>query len=130
MSKTHIKLNAVERITFLSIKEMLEKERELKPSDMDSIALLAINVNILEQATATIDAEGVMVVSHTNYGQTVKASPAIALLHQTQQAIRALMDSLLMSPKSKHQVDKVEQIKPEEDDPLTAALKARANKRG
>ncbi|ELA9841230.1 P27 family phage terminase small subunit [Vibrio parahaemolyticus] len=128
--KTHVKMSEVELKTFQSIKSMLEAERELKPSDMDTVALLAVNMNILDKALATIECEGVMIISHTAYGQTTKANPAVALLHQTQQAIRALMDSLLMSPKAKASLNKADVEKKEEDDPLTAALAARANKRG
>ncbi|ELH4810076.1 P27 family phage terminase small subunit [Vibrio vulnificus] len=125
---THVKMNQKEMDMFLSIKKVLEAEREIKPSDLDSIALLAVNMNILEQALNTIEAEGVMITSHTQYGMTVKANPAVALLHQTQQAMRALMDSLLMSPKAKAAINKNSVEKKEEDDPLTEILKKRANR--
>ncbi|EKD9324316.1 P27 family phage terminase small subunit [Vibrio vulnificus] len=125
---THVKMNQKEMDMFLSIKKVLEAEREIKPSDLDSIALLAVNMNILEQALNTIEAEGVMITSHTQYGMTVKANPAVALLHQTQQAMRALMDSLLMSPKAKASINKNAIEKKEEDDPLTEILKKRANR--
>ncbi|WP_347368016.1 P27 family phage terminase small subunit [Vibrio vulnificus] len=126
---THVKMNEKETATFLSIKKMLEAERELQPSDLDAVALLALNLNIMDQAISCIDAEGAIIISHTQYGQVPKGNPAVALLHQTQQAVRALMDSLLMTPKAKAAINKSEVEKKEEDDPLTKILEKRS-KRG
>lgn len=127
--RTHIKMNDLQLETFKQLKTMLESERELKPSDYDAIALLAVNMYILDEACKSIDVEGVMIVSHTQYGEVVKANPATALMQQCQQSIRALFGELLMTPKSKILVTKeTSEKKEDEDDPLTAALKNRAKK--
>lgn len=126
MSKTHIKMNDVQLEIFKSLKSMLEAERELKPSDFDAIALLAVNMHILDEACKSIDVEGVMIVSHTAYGEVVKANPATALMQQCQQSIRALFGELLMSPKSKMMVTKeISKKVEEEEDPIAALIKKR-----
>ena len=126
--KTHVTLTPEDDIRFQSIKTMLEAERELKDSDLDAVALLAVNLGILDQAVAMINAEGAMISVHTSYGQTFKQNPAVAMMHQTQQSIRSLMDALLMNPKAKASINKSEVEKKEEDDPLTEILKRRSTR--
>ena len=126
--KVHLTLSPTDEVRYQSIKKMLEEERELKDSDLDAVALLAINLGILDQAVDLINAEGAMISVHTSYGQTFKQNPAVAMLHQTQQSTRALMDSLLMNPKAKAAINKADVEKKEEDDPLTEILKQRANR--
>lgn len=126
MSQTHIKMNDVQLATFKQLKTMLESERELKPSDYDAIALLAVNMQIMDEACKSIDVEGVMIVSHTQYGEVVKANPATALMQQCQQSIRALFGELLMTPKSKMLVTKeISKKVEEEEDPIAALIKKR-----
>ncbi len=127
--KTHIKLTDEQTRIFLSIKKVLEAEREIKPSDLDAIALLAVNMYVLDEALKSLECDGVMIISHTQYGQVTKSNPASQLMQQCQQSIRSLMTELLMTPKAKAMVVKDIGEKVEEDDPLAAALKARA-KRG
>ena len=124
----HLTLSPEDQDRYESIKSMLELERELKDSDLDAVALLAINLGILDQAVAMINAEGAMISVHTSYGSTFKQNPAVAMLHQTQQSTRALMESLLMNPKAKAAINKADVEKKEEDDPLTEILKKRANR--
>ncbi|EGR0698805.1 hypothetical protein EX461_23980 [Vibrio parahaemolyticus] len=126
--KPHLTLSPEDEIRYESIKTMIEAERELKDSDLDAVALLAINLGILDQAVSMINAEGAMIVVHTNYGQTFKQNPAVSMMHQTQQSIRSLMDSLLMNPKAKASVSKYEVENAEEDDPLVEILKRRTER--
>lgn len=126
--KTHVTLSPKDDIRYQSIKTMLEAERELKDSDLDAVALLAVNLGILDQAVDMINAEGAMIPVHTSYGQTFKQNPAVAMMHQTQQSIRSLMDSLLMNPKTKASINKADVEKKEKDDPLTEILKRRSNR--
>ncbi|MGL4765222.1 MAG: P27 family phage terminase small subunit [Aeromonas sp.] len=125
----HIQMTQEQTDRFLSLKSILEAEREIKPSDLDAIALLAVNMSVLDEALRSIAADGATIISHTNYGQTPKSNPAVTLMQQCQQSIRALMTELLMTPKAKAMVLKDIGAKVEEDDPLAEALKARA-KRG
>ncbi|MGL4843826.1 MAG: P27 family phage terminase small subunit [Aeromonas veronii] len=128
--KTNIKLTDSQMEVFKSIKSILEAEREIKPSDLDAIALLAVNMSVLDECLNSLDVDGVMIASHTQYGQVVKSNPAAALMQTCQQSIRALMTELLMTPKSKAMVAKDLGEKVEEEDPLAAALKARAKRGG
>lgn len=126
--KTHINMSDDARARFDSIKSILETEREIKESDVDAIALLAINLGILDQAVFAVEQEGAMIQIVTKYGATFKQNPAVSMIHQTQQSIRSLMDSLLMTPKAKAAINKASIEKPEEDDPLMEMMKARSNR--
>lgn len=130
MKHVHLNLTDEQEKTFTSILNALKKEREIKRTDYDAIALLVLNMTMLEQAIDAINAEGAMVVSHTQHGQVTKKNPATELAQQCQTAMRNLFVELLMTPKSRLAVSALAaQGTPEEDDPLAAALKARA-KRG
>ncbi|MFL1802331.1 P27 family phage terminase small subunit [Plesiomonas shigelloides] len=128
---TNILLSDDEANMFRRIKNMLSEERELKPSDMDSIAMLVLAYSMLHAAQREIDANGYMVVSHTQYGQVTKKSPALDMMKEAQLQIRSLHDALLMNPKAKAIADKSVSVKTEEDDaddPISRVLKKRASK--
>lgn len=107
---------------FKSIKATLEAERDIKPSDLDSIALLSVLMTILDDAQGVLDSEGVMVYTTSQYGDVVKKNPACSVIHETQVAIRGLFDSLLMNPKSKAAVNKADVEKKEDEDDLGTAM--------
>ena len=130
MKHVHLNLTESQEKTFTSILNVLKKEREIKKTDYDAIALLVINMTMLSQAVDTINSDGAMIVSHNQHGEVIKKNPATELAQQCQTAMRHLFVELLMTPKSRLAVSAMAaQDTPEEDDPLAAALKARA-KRG
>lgn len=111
------------------VKKMLEAERTLKPSDLDCIAALVIQTTILEEALASIRAHGSVLVSTTAHGVVHKANPSNEIAAKANNAIKAYMVELLMTPKSKASIGSiVEEV--EEDDPLTKALAARSKRGG
>lgn len=124
-----VPLTDVEELKYNRIKTMLEAEREIKPSDLDLIALLVVNLSMMEHAINDLRAHGVTIITHTAYGQVVKNNPSNEVFSKANVAVRACMEQLLMTPKSKAVVLRKEETKPEEEvDPLTEMLKARANK--
>ncbi|HHG3075750.1 TPA: P27 family phage terminase small subunit [Vibrio parahaemolyticus] len=128
--KTHIKMTDEQLEIFKSVKSVLEAERDIKASDLDSIALLSLMITNLEAAQASLEADGLLIYSQTQYGNVAKTNPACAEIRNCQVAIRGLMSDLLMNPKSKAAVNKAEVEKKDEDDPLAAALLQRAQNRG
>lgn len=112
---------------FLKIKSTLEAEREVAPSDYDAIAMLVINMTLLNSALASLHLDGAIIYSTSKYGTVPKSNPAGEIFAKANVAIKAYFDALLMSPKAKAQLNKaLVEKEVEEDDPLTAALKARA----
>ncbi|MGG5825933.1 P27 family phage terminase small subunit [Aeromonas salmonicida] len=120
---TVIKMNAAATAIYKKTLSTLKKERDIKKSDLDSIALLAINIDRLEKANAAIDEHGFMIESTTEKGTTIKQNPACINADLCQSKIIKLMDSLLMSPKAKLASIRVDAEKePEEKDALDIAL--------
>ncbi|EPN4965801.1 hypothetical protein BA746_00310 [Vibrio parahaemolyticus] len=116
-----IPLTSKEYKKFLSIKEMLEAERTIYPSDYNSIALLVVNISLLTSALISIRDEGAIIYSNNSYGTSAKANPANEVASKANNAIKALMSELLMTPKSKLAVmSEIESV--DATDPLTAAL--------
>ncbi|WP_028022228.1 P27 family phage terminase small subunit [Enterovibrio calviensis] len=113
---------------YTSIKNMLEAERALQPSDLDAIALMVLNMGIMNDALVSIRTDGVVLVSVTAHGQVHKSNPANEVFARANVAVKGLMEQLLMTPKAKALIGSIAE-KVEEEDPLTAALKARS-KRG
>ncbi|HDI3263903.1 TPA: P27 family phage terminase small subunit [Vibrio cholerae] len=128
--KTHIKMTDSQLEIFKSLKQTLESEREIKASDLDSIALLSLMITNLHAAQASLESDGLLIYSQTQYGDVAKSNPACAEVRNCQVAIRGLMSDLLMNPKAKAAINKADVEKHEEDDPLTLALMERSNKRG
>lgn len=128
--KIHIPLTDDELVTFKSIKEILEAEREIKPSDLDLISLLVVNLSMMEHALDDIRANGVTITSHTAHGLVSKSNSANEVFSKANIAIRGCMEQLLMTPKAKAAIIKKEAPKEEkeDDDPLMALLKKRQNK--
>ncbi len=126
--KLNIPLTDEEYSKFLFIKETLEAEREISPSDLDAIAMLVINMSMLITALNSLRVDGVIIYSTSKYGQDIpKSNPASEIFAKSNVAIKSYFDALLMSPKAKAQINKaLIEKEVEEEDPLTAALKARA----
>ncbi|WP_429142539.1 P27 family phage terminase small subunit [Aeromonas veronii] len=116
--KTHIKMSDEQTKIFLSIKQVLEAEREIKPSDLDAIALLSVNMYVLDEALKSLECDGVMIITHNGGGQVVKSNPASQLMQQCQQSIRALMTELLMTPKAKSMLREAEVEEEDDEDPI------------
>lgn len=116
-----------EYIKFLFIKETIELEREVSPTDYDTIALLVVNYSLMISALNSIHKDGAIIYSTSKYGTVPKTNGSCELLTKANVAIKSLLDALLMTPKSKAQLNKaLVEKEVEEDDPLTHALKARA----
>lgn len=120
--KVLINLTEKEQKLFLDLKEQIEAERELKPTDLQCIALLANNLSLYEYTNDLLREEGIII--HTATG--IKTSPALSARDQALKTIKHCMDSLLMTPRSKAAAkDAAMKDDRVEDDPLMAALKAR-----
>ncbi|CAJ1855200.1 hypothetical protein HLBENOHH_02465 [Aeromonas dhakensis] len=102
---------------------ILKKERELKASDYDCIALLAEHVYIKQVAFKEM-AIGLDIRSDTKEGTTIKKNPAAAVYDNATRMIARLHEQLLMTPKAKITAEKNTKPKeePEELDALDVAL--------
>lgn len=106
---------------FLDIKNTIEAEREVSPSDLDAIAMLVVNITLLNSALDSLHKDGAIVISTSKYGNVPKSNPAGELFAKANVAIKAYFDALLMTPKSKAQLNKslVEKdIEGKGDDPV------------
>ncbi|EHM6953361.1 P27 family phage terminase small subunit [Vibrio parahaemolyticus] len=122
----NLPLEPNEILKFDAIKTMLEAEREIKPSDLDLIALLVINMTMIEKALDDLRVNGVTITSTTAHGIVVKNNPANEVFSKANVAVRACMEQLLMTPKSKAVLMKnVVEKKEEQEDPLLALIKER-----
>ncbi|HGY0993956.1 P27 family phage terminase small subunit [Aeromonas salmonicida] len=112
--------------------KVLKKERDIKPSDFDVIALLAMNVVGLEKAIASVNEHGFMISSSNEKGiNTVKQNPACTAVDNYQRMVARLLEQLLMTPKAKASAgEKSEKNETEVQDPLSKALLALRPKRG
>lgn len=108
--------------TYDRIKSMLEDERPLMPSDLDAIAMLVIQIDMLKAALKSIKVDGSIVYSTTQYGTVPKANPANEIAAKANTAIKGYLDALLMTPKSKLAIMDLSNDKVDTSDPLTAAL--------
>ncbi|MGF1787104.1 P27 family phage terminase small subunit [Photobacterium swingsii] len=127
MSRLNVPLSDTQLLKFESIKTILEAEREITPTDLDCIAMLVLNIAIMEEALKDIAVNGVTIVSHTAHGIVSKTNPANEVFNRTNSMIKGYMTELLMSPKSKASLlTKKDPVPVEtEEDPLIALLKKR-----
>lgn len=109
-------------VIYKKILATLKKEREIKKSDLDAIALLAQNIVYYQDANRTIDEHGFMITSTTEKGTTIKQNPACIAADNAQRMMVRLMEQLMMTPKSKVLADGRSELKEEEVDPIAAAL--------
>lgn len=124
-----VPLTDKQELKYERIKTMLEAEREIKPSDCDLIALLVVNLSMMEAAMNDLQAHGVTIVTHSAYGQVIKNNPSNEVFSKANVAVRACMEQLLMTPKAKAVVLKKEEPKQEQDDdPIAQLIKQRQMK--
>ncbi|WMB74211.1 P27 family phage terminase small subunit [Shewanella oncorhynchi] len=129
MMKFAIELTSRELEIFNHYKTIIEKEREVKPSENEVIAMLASCVAMYEVARKSIQEDGVLIRNENSYGISNKANPANTIAEKAQTTIKAYLGELLLTPKAKAQLSKAIMEKDSEDDPLAMALKKRAEKR-
>ncbi len=120
----HITLTEEEQEMFLQIKEQIEAERPLKPTDLHTIALLVNNIALYNMAHNDIVCTGMYI--QTEQGGA-KSNPAVAVRDQASRLIKHCMSELLMTPRSKVAAKELAAEK-DEQDPLMEALKARAKR--
>ena len=118
----NIPLSDDEYKKFIFIKETIEEERELQPTDYDSIALMVVNMTVLNDALNSIREDGAIIYSETKYGRTGKGNPSNEIMFKANTQIKSLLEQLLCTPKSKASVKAIAEKEPEELDPLTVAL--------
>ncbi|MGL6606606.1 P27 family phage terminase small subunit [Aeromonas hydrophila] len=102
---------------------ILKKERDLKPSDYDCIALMSEHVYIKQMAFKEMTT-GLEIQSNTKEGTTRKKTPAAAVYENASRMISRLHEQLLMTPKAKITAEKNQKPKEEEEeqDALEIAL--------
>lgn len=127
---THVQLTDEQLPKYHSILKMLQKERELQPSDLDAIAMLVVQMSVFHKCMNIIEVEGIITYSHTQHGQVAKANPANDMMNKAQVAIRGLMEQLLMTPKTKASIFKPEPKREEEFDPIKEYMKKRTQTKG
>lgn len=115
---------------FTSIKDIIENEREVSPTDFDAIGMLCINISLLEDALKSINEDGAVIYSTSKYGTVPKSNPSNEIAFKANVAIKGYLEQLLLTPKSRAAISKSMNEKPEEEeDPLTLALKQRASRK-
>lgn len=130
MKHVHLTLTESQEQKFTSILTLLKREREIKRTDYNAIALLVLNMTMFDQAVDSINADGAMIVCHTQHGDVVKKNPATELAQQCQTAIRNLMIELLMTPKSRLAVSAMaaQNTPDDEEDPIATMIRVKLEK--
>ncbi|QWL58213.1 P27 family phage terminase small subunit [Aeromonas jandaei] len=124
-----IPLSDAEKVIYKKLHTVLKKERELKASDLEAVALLAKNIWLFDQASIAVEQHGFLITSETSKGVAIKQNPAAISLDNSQTKIVKLMEQLLMTPRSKVLADGRSELKEEDNDPITAALAVLKKKR-
>lgn len=126
----NIPLTDEEYTKFIFIKDTLQQEREIAPSDYDAIAMLVINYSMMISALDSIRMDGSIIYSTSKYGTVPKSNPANEIFAKANVAIKNYMDALLMSPKTKATLNKslVEKEDSTEEDPIVLLMKQRLSK--
>lgn len=127
--KFAIELTSRELEIFEHYKTVIEKEREVKTSEYEVIAMLASCVALYEVARKSMHEDGVLIHTDNSYGKSIKSSPANQIAEKAQTTIKAYLGELLLTPKAKAQLSKAITEKDPEGDEFAVRMKKREEKR-